>query len=187
MKSNHYAKWFAAALAGVLASCSSSSATDSGMPVYSSVKNDSSLSAKVFTEVNSYRATKGKAALQRHAGLDRLAQKHCDYLVKTAGSYELYGKNVSHIGFEGRALVARQAYNIKNLGENVVSSKSHSAKHLVEAWSRSKSHELNMRSDWYCTGVATAVAPDGSVISTQLFGSAPSLSQMDPNLQRFNR
>lgn len=186
MKTSPYAKLFAAALAGVLASCSSPSTTVTRMPVSSPIVSDSSLAGKVFNEVNSYRAARGKASLQRHSGLDRLAQQHCDYLVKTAGSYDLYGKNISHIGFEGRALTASHTYNITSLGENVVSSTNHSARYLVEVWSRSKAHEHNMKSDWYCTGVATAVAADGTVISTQLFGAAPSMSGMDLK-QRFNR
>lgn len=156
------------------------------MEVSSPIRSDSSLSGKVFNEVNSYRAAKGKSSLQRHPGLDRLAQQHCDYLVKTAGSYDLYGKSVSHIGFEGRALTARQSYNISSLGENVVSSTNHSPQHLVKVWTGSKTHEHNMRADWYCTGIGTAVAADGTVISTQLFGAAPSISPMEYK-QRFNR
>ncbi len=187
MKTSQYAKLFAAALAGVLASCSSPSTTTvTRMPVSAPVGSDSSLSGKVYDEVNSYRALKGKSALQRHPGLDRLAQEHCDYLVKTAGSYDLYGKNVSHIGFEGRALTARHTYNISSISENVVSSTDPSPERLVSVWAGSKSHEHNMRSDWHCTGVATARTADGTVISTQLFGVAPSLSQMDYK-QRFNR
>lgn len=156
------------------------------MPVSSALGNDQSLAGKVFAEVNSYRAARGKSVLQRHPGLDRLAQEHCNYLVKTAGSYGLYGKDISHIGFEGRALAARQAYNITNLSENVASSKSHSAKHLVNLWANSKGHSFNMSTDWACTGVATAITADGKVISTQLFGTAPSTSHLTMR-KRFNR
>ena len=186
MKTSPYTKLCAAALAGVLASCSSPSPTISRVPVSASFGSDSSLSGKVFAEVNSYRASNGKAALQRHAGLDCLAQQHCDYLVKTAGSYSMYGKNISHVGFESRALTAHQAYKISSLGENVVSSTNHSAKHLVELWASSKNHDHNMKTDWTCTGVATAVTADGQVISTQLFGTSPSSSHLDFK-QRMNR
>lgn len=176
MKTSPYTKLCAVALVGVLASCSAPSPTVSRMPVSTSFGKDASLSDQVFREVNSYRASKGKAALQRHPGLDRLAQQHCDYLVKTSGSYGIYGKSISHIGFEGRALSAKQAYKITSLGENVVSSTDRSAKHLVELWAGSKGHEHNMRNDWSCTGIATAVNANGEVISTQLFGNAPSES-----------
>ncbi len=186
MKTSPYATLFAVALAGALASCSSSSPTVSRMPVSSSFGSDATLSGKVFNEVNSYRVSKGKAALQRHPGLDRLAQQHCDYLVKTGGNYGIYGKSVSHIGFSGRALSARQSYKITSLGENVVSSTSRSPKHLVNLWAGSKTHEHNMSTDWACTGVATAVTPDGKVISTQIFGTAPSSSHLSLK-KRFNR
>ncbi|QTN31515.1 CAP domain-containing protein [Akkermansiaceae bacterium] len=158
----------------------------SRMPVSVSLGSDASLSAEVFAEVNSYRASKGKAALQRHAGLDKLAQQHCDHLAKTAGSYGIYGKDISHVGFEGRAVVARQAYKIDSLGENVVSSTTHSAKHLVKLWAGSKSHDHNMKADWAHTGIATAVTADGKVISTQLFGTNPSSSHLLLK-QRMNR
>lgn len=156
------------------------------MPVSSSPKGETPLSGKVFAEVNSYRASKGKTALKRHPGLDRLAQQHCDHLVKTAGSYSMYGRNISHTGFESRALTARQAYKINNLGENVVSSTVHSAKRLVDLWAVSKSHDYNMSADWSYTGVATAITADGQVISTQLFGTSPSTSCLTLK-QRFNR
>ncbi len=186
MKASPYAKLFAVALAGALASCSSSSPTVSRMQVSSSFGSDATLSSKVYNEVNSYRTSKGKAALQRHPGLDRLAQQHCDYLVKTGGNYGIYGKSISHLGFDSRALTARQAYKITSLGENVVSSTNRSPKHLVNLWAGSEGHEHNMSTDWACTGVATAVTPDGKVISTQLFGTAPSSSHMTLK-RRFNR
>lgn len=179
-------KFFAASLVVVCASCAIPPPDVSHVPVSSAMGRDSSLAGQVFQEVNSYRAAKGKRALQRHSGLDRLAQQHCDYLVKTAGSYSLYGKDVSHIGFEGRALAARQAYNITNLSENVVSSSNHSARHLVDVWAGTKAHSYNMSTDWACTGVATAFTADGRVISTQIFGTAPSTSHLTLK-KRFNR
>jgi hypothetical protein len=69
---------------------------------------------------------------------------------------------VSHIGFVGRALSAKQSYNIMSLGKNIVASSDRSAKHLVKLWAGSKSYDHNMRSDWAYTG-----------ISTQLFGNSP--------------
>lgn len=43
-----------------------------------------------------------------------------------------------------------------------------------------------MSTDWACTGVATAVTPAGKVISTQIFGTAPSSSHLSLK-KRFNR
>lgn len=173
MKTSHHILILAAAIACVLPSCSAPSPTFAKVPVSGSLSKDSSLSGQVFEEVNSYRASKGKGALVRHAGLDRLAQKHCDYLVKTRGRYGLHGSNVSHMGFEGRAAIARHKYSISSIGENVVSSTTKTSKHLVNLWIGSKSHEYNMRNDWTCTGVATAVTAEGTVISTQIFGTNP--------------
>lgn len=176
MKTSSFTLMFAVALAGVLASCSAPPSTINRIPVSSSLGREATLSDRVFAEVNSYRASKGKVALQRHAGLDRLAQQHCDYLVKNGGNYSLHGKHVSHVGFEGRALTARHSHKIMSFGENVVASTNHSPKHLINLWAGSNGHEQNMRNDWSCTGVATAVNAQGMVISTQVFGSAPSTS-----------
>lgn len=186
MKTFPCVKLFATALMVAFSSCAQPPPAVSRVQVSSALGGDSSLSGQVFDEVNSYRAAKGKAALQRHHGLDRLAQQHCDYLVKTAGSYGIYGKDVSHIGFEGRSLAARQSYNITNLSENVVSSTNHSAKHLVNVWAGTKGHSYNMSTDWACTGVATAYTADGRVISTQIFGTSPSTSHLTLK-KRFNR
>ncbi|MEP3212853.1 MAG: CAP domain-containing protein [Luteolibacter sp.] len=153
------------------------------MPVSSTIGSDSSLSGQVFQGVNSYRASKGKAALVRHAGLDRLAQQHCDYLVKTRGSYGLHGSDVSHMGYEGRLAIANHKYGMSSISENVVSSSTKSASHLVNLWTGSKGHENNMSGSWSCTGVATAVTPEGTVISTQLFGTDPGVANLEhPNM-----
>jgi uncharacterized protein YkwD len=176
MKSKLKAKLLIAALCGAVFSCSSPQATVSAVPATPSSRSGSSLSDQVFAEVNSYRVSKGKRPLDRHAGLDRLAQQHCNYLAKNGAKFSLHGKYVSHIGFEGRSLAAKQAYKITTIGENVVASSNHSPKHLVELWAGSRTHEQNMRSDWSCTGVATAVNTEGMLVSTQIFGSAPNSS-----------
>lgn len=176
MKTSPYTMLFAAALTGVLASCSSPQPTVTRVPVSSSFGQDAKLSDQVFAEVNSYRASKGKPMLQRHAGLDRLAQQHCDYLAKNGDKQGVHGKYVSHYGFEGRSDQARFQYKITTLGENVVASSNRSPKHLVNLWSGSKGHEYNMRGEWTCTGVATSVNAQGMVVSTQLFGTEPNSS-----------
>jgi uncharacterized protein YkwD len=145
----------------------------------SSIQRDATLENQILVEVNAYRASKGMKALHRHAGLDRLALQHSEFLAKTQGSYGLYGKSVSHIGFEQRALTAKQAYQIKSSGENVIASTDRSAKRLVKFWEASEGHEYNMRSDWFCTGIGSAVTPEGKVITTQIFGVSPSTSHRD--------
>jgi hypothetical protein len=47
---------------------------------------------------------------------------------------------------------------------------------LVKLWTGSRAHEQNMRSDWSCTGVATAVNTKGMLVSTQIFGIDPNPS-----------
>lgn len=176
MKYSRYAMLCATAFFGALSSCSDLPPAAPGGSATSSIGRDTALADRVFAEVNSYRVSKGKAALSRHSGLDRLAQQHSDYLVKTGGCYDLYGKSVSHIGFDHRALTAKQAYGIKSVGENVIASTDRSAKRLVNHWVVSRGHEHNLSTDWFCTGVGSAVTPEGKVITTQIFGVSPSTS-----------
>lgn len=175
----------AAALPCLFASCSSTLPAVTRVEV-ASLGEDHSLAGKVFDEVNLYRARKGKSALERHSGLDSLAQKHCDYLAATGGKYSLHGRAISHVGFEGRALAARHIYHISSLSENVVASTDHSSKNLVSLWAGSKNHEFNMRDDWALTGIGTAMGADGMVISTQIFGTGIDTSHLTLT-NKFNR
>lgn len=153
-----------------------------------SLHPESSLSGQVFQEVNSYRRKLGKSELERHSGLDRLAQEHCEYLRQHRGSFDIYGKNVSHFGFEGRALYAREAYQMQSVSENVASANhpgEAQAPLLVKLWAASKGHEYNMHGDWTHTGVGSVTDSDGTVFCTQLFATI-TYSQLTTR-DRFNR
>lgn len=185
MKTSTYMKVTVVACVGALASCATQPET-TRMPMSASLNPDSSLSGRVLQEVNSYRRSHGASELQRHAGLDRLAQEHCEYLRKNRGTFTIHGKNVSHMGFEGRALVARERYNMQNVSENVVAASSpgkNPAPTLVTLWSNSKGHDTNMRGSWTHTGIGVVVDDDGMVFSTELFGNV-SYSQL-ANHRRF--
>jgi uncharacterized protein YkwD len=138
-------------------------------------RSDTSLAGQVLQEVNSYRRQRGAADLQSHPGLNRLAQQHCEFLLKNRGKFGIYGKNVSHFGFEGRFLAARESYKMMNYCENVAAAKQpgkFAAPTLVKLWAGSKDHEFNMRSAWTYTGIGVTVAPDGMVFATQVFATA---------------
>ena len=157
----------------LLASCAEQPVSTK-VPVSKSPRSDSSLSSQVFEGVNAYRRSQGAKALERHAGLDRLAQQHSEYLRQHRGSFTFGGKNVSHIGFEGRALVARELYHIQNLGENI-SAIPHGgprcAQVLVRGWADTKDHRKNLLDKWTHTGVAVVIDADGMVFATELFAS----------------
>jgi uncharacterized protein YkwD len=186
MKTYPYLKVIAVACVGALASCATQPET-TRMPVSATIRPDTSPTGQVLQEVNSYRRSHGASDLQRHAGLERLAQEHSEYLMKHRGTFTLSGKNVSHIGFEGRTLVARERYQMDNVSENVVAA-SHLGKNpapmLVKLWSESKDHETNMRGSWTHTGIGMVVDSDGMVFCTQLF-STVNYSQLSSR-QRFN-
>lgn len=175
MKTYPYLKVIAVACVGALASCATKPETKTTrMPVSASLRPDSSRTGQVLQEVNSYRRSHGGMDLERHAGLDRLAQEHCEYLMQHRGTFSLIGKNVSHIGFEGRTLVARERYQMQSVSENVAAA-NHLGKNpaptLIRLWSESKGHEYNMRGEWTHTGIGMVTDSDGMVFCTQLFST----------------
>jgi len=185
MKTYPYMKVITVACFGALASCATPPKT-TRMSVSASIRPDSSPTGLVLQEVNSYRRSHGASDLQRHNGLDRLAQEHCEYLRQHRGSFSLNGKNVSHIGFEGRSLAARARYKMESISENVAAVShlgNNPAPTLVKMWSESPDHEYTMRSAWTHTGIGMVVDSDGMVFSTQLFATV-SYSQL-ADRQRF--
>ncbi len=143
-------------------------------------RHDSSLAGKVFQEVNSYRRSHGAPELQRHTGLDRLAQEHSEYLLRHRGTYQSGRKSISHVGFQSRVSIARERYRMLSVSENVAASMLSAkdpAPTLVRMWSNSKTHDVNMRDNWTHTGIGVVKDNDGMVFSTQLFTTA-SLSKL---------
>lgn len=187
MKTYPYTPIIAVVCALALASCASPPET-TRMQVSASIRPDGSLTSRLHQEVNSYRRSQGETELQRHAGLDRLAQQHSEYLRKNRGSFSLNGKNVSHFGFESRTMIARQQFNMSSVSENVAASSKvpgSSSKRIIELWKGSKDHHKNMLDGWSKTGVGVVVDSDGMIFATQLF-STEDLTQMSSR-QRFNR
>lgn len=187
MKTSTFASLLAIASAIALASCANKPQS-TRLPVSASISPQQSPSGSLFNEVNAYRRSQGKGELQRHSGLDRLAQDHCEYLRKHRGTFKLNGENVSHFGFEGRALVARERYQMENVSENVAAAncpRTHTSSTLVGLWKGSKSHHKNMLDSWTHSGMGVVVDSDGMVFATQIF-STVSMSQMSAR-ERFNR
>jgi uncharacterized protein YkwD len=170
-----------------LASCASQPKSVK-VPVSTMLQPNTSVSSQVFQSVNNYRSSLGATELQRHAGLDHLAQQHCEYLRQHRGTFKLNGKNVSHIGFEGRALYARARYQMDNISENVASATGiggNPAPVLLALWKSSKDHNKNMTDSWTHSGVGVVVDADGTVFADQLFATV-SNSQF-ASRSRFNR
>ena len=145
-------------------------------------------SNQIFGKVNQYRSSRGKSALQRHSGLDRIAQDHCEFLRKNRGSFKLNGRNVSHIGFDGRAAAARHLYQMYSVSENIAFSSgpgSSASQRMLDLWVSSPGHHKNLLDDWMYSGVGVVTDVDGAVISAQLFGNA-GMSHLSTR-ERFNR
>lgn len=188
MKTHPYTRNLVAACALALASCASPPQPTTRMPVAASLRPDGSITSRLSQEVNAYRRSQGKSELQRHAGLDRLAQNHCEYLRQHRGTFSLNGKNVSHFGFEGRSLMARERYQMGSVSENVAASskvQGSSTQRMLELWKGSKDHHKNMLDDWTATGIGVVVDSDGMIFATQLFATE-NLTQESVR-DRFNR
>ncbi|BCU79526.1 hypothetical protein llg_42410 [Luteolibacter sp. LG18] len=163
---------------GLLASCAAPPITK--VPVsFAASASDKSLSGQLLADVNAYRVSKGRNALVRNAGLDRLAQEHSEFMRANRGKFKIDGgHNVSHLGFEGRALRARTSLNITTLAENVAAASTKSMPAFVRMWANSRGHEYNMSASWTDTGIGVVVDSDGTVFATQLFGS-PVMNRME--------
>lgn len=173
MKLHFYPKVMSIIGAAAMISCTPPLATTT-RPVAAVLRPDDSLSGQVYEAVNSYRRGRGAADLQRHPGLDRLAQGHCEYLRQNRGKFELYGKNVSHFGSEGRALVARERYRMFGSSENVAATAPNERNRvsaLMSLWTNSKDHQKTLVNSWTHTGIGTVVDRDGTVFSTEIFGT----------------
>ncbi len=173
MKTYPYTRILAVACVFALASCASPP-EPTRMPVSASIRPDGSITSRLHQEVNAYRLSRGEKELKRHAGLDRLAQEHCEYLRQHRGTFSLNGKNVSHIGFDARAIMARERYQMSSVSENVAASSKvpgSSTQRIIELWKNSKDHHKNMLDDWTVTGVGLVVDSDGMIFATQLFAT----------------
>lgn len=172
MKTTFYSLTTAACVALLSVSCGPQLELAS-VPMSSAApaRGDSSLAGNVHSQVNSHRGAIGKSSLPRHAGLDRLAQQHSEFMVRNRGKIK---GGLTHYGFEERAMAAQRLMGMSNVAENIATcsgSFSSPSSTLVGAWKNSSGHAKNMKSNWDVTGVGVAVAPDGSVFATQIFAS----------------
>jgi uncharacterized protein YkwD len=173
MKTPLHTQSIMVALAAALASCAQPP-EPTRMAVSASLRPSSSLSGRLHQEVNAYRISQGASPLQRHAGLDRLAQDHCEYLRQHRGTFRLHGRNVSHFGFDARSVIARQRYQMGNISENVAASSKvpgSTTQRMMALWTGSKDHNRNMLDDWTHTGVGVVVDSDGMIFATQIFST----------------
>jgi len=137
-------------------------------------KSDGSIAGNIHAQVNSYRQTKGESALPRHAGLDRMAQQHSEFMRRNRGKFGGASGNLTHYGFEERSLNAQRTMSMSSVGENVATCSGNfgsAADTLFSAWKGSSSHEKNIRGHWNATGIGVVVDDDGTVFATQLFGT----------------
>lgn len=173
-KTTHALGWICL---GALASCASPPAPTVQavkMKVSGSLHSANPASDRLFEKVNDYRLSRGRTALLRHSGLDRLAQEHSEYLRQHRGSFSLSGSNVSHIGFDGRVAECRHLYQMENMSENVLAAKYPGevrAQALLDLWIGSNDHHKNILDSWTCTGVGVVQDADGTIFSTQLFAT----------------
>ena len=115
----------------------------------------------------------GREAIPRHPGLDKLAQRHCEFMARNRGKFTLDSANISHFGFEGRALVAQRRYKMAHCAENVAGGFIHGdiAAELTQAWLKSSKHAYNLKQVWHATGLGVFVTSDGFVYATQFFAT----------------
>ena len=146
-------------------------------PPVAATSPNAALADAVTGSVNSYRLTHGASELKRHAGLDLLARNHSNYMRANRGKFTPNETNATHLGFEGRAMVARRHYYFTNSTETVAAvakstSDARSASKLLTLWKESPQDEKAMTNkDWTHTGIGTVTDSDGTVFATQIYGT----------------
>ena len=164
----------------LLASCASNLDTTSVPMSSGAPTSQSSVVGDLDRSVTQYRQSIGKAPIRRHAALDKLAMDHCRFMANNRGKFTLGSENISHYGFEERALVAQRQYGMASVAENVAGGviQGSIASQLTGAWTSSEKHVYNLNQNWDATGIGVYVADDGMVYATQIFATK-SHSQME--------
>lgn len=179
MKNTSLLRWVGFGAVAILASCASDLDT-TRVPVSASAAtpSGSAVSSKSVTDrleraLNDYRASVGQQPIARHPGLDALAREHCEFMARNRGKFTLGSENISHYGFEERALLAKRRFQMGNVAENVAGGfiKGDIASQLANAWASSSKHVYNLKQKWHATGIGVYIAPDGYVYATQIFAT----------------
>lgn len=187
-------RWVGLGALGLLASCSSSLDTTrvpmsstAGAPA-ASARSAGNVTDQLAQKLNQHRASIGRDPLPRHPGLDKMAREHCAFMARNRGKFSVHSKNISHYGFEQRAMMAQRAYGMGACAENVAGGfmQGDIATQLTEAWVASSKHSNNLKQKWHATGIAVYVASDGFVYATQIFAmKGESRMAFYDNLRRF--
>lgn len=170
--------WAVALLSGIQAACAPRLIEPTKMSVSAPSQRENAICGRLFEAVNAYRRSIGRQPLARHAGLDRMAQEHSQFQRLNRGKFEILGPNVSHMGLNGRAMIARQLFRIDQLGETVADVKPGAdAASALSIWLADGDDAFTLSGDWQECGIGIVVDRDGTLFVTQLFG-ARNLSQM---------
>ena len=172
----------------MLASCADSAGRSMEPALAGDREKDRQELARLEAEINRYRRSFGKEPVQRHAGLDKMAREHCEFMAMNPGKFELGSTIITHYGFEERSLRAQRQYGMLSLAENVAGGgySPVMASRFVRAWAASPGHDFNLRHDWHATGLGVYITPGGTAYATQLFATRSSSHlQMSERMRGF--
>lgn len=151
--------------------------SDQGTAPAPPLQNDGALESRVeneiFSQINSFRSSRGLSPLTLDARLSSLEDTHNTNMAAAGRSgASLFG--LSHDGFDSRANVAF-SLGYGTVGENVAALKGYPAAQLaqtfVQNWIDSPGHLQNIVAAVSGTGVAVYVDPvSGVIYASQIFG-----------------
>jgi uncharacterized protein YkwD len=168
--------WGGLAVSMLLASCGPQLTTTTvPMSSTSASKSDGTLAGSIHSQVNSFRSSVGRKPVTRHAGLDKMAQQHSEFMRLNRGKFGKGAQgSLTHYGFEERSLKAQRMMSMGEVGENIGTCSRqgpNAAPVLVNAWKNSSGHMKNMKGQWDVTGIGVSVDSDGTVFATQIFAN----------------
>jgi uncharacterized protein YkwD len=130
--------------------------------IFSFSPRPESILQDVLSYTNSFRKSKGRAALIMRDDLNAIAQKHSENMAR--GKVEF-----GHNGFGEREALAKQKIEGANAFAENVAYGATSGKEVVDEWRKSPGHRRNMLGDYKYIGIGIATDKRGNIYYTQLF------------------
>lgn len=124
------------------------------------LKDNSSLSAEVLTEINAYRKSLQLPEFSSNTTAKYIASIHNDYQISE--------EKISHDNFKFRSCSLFNILDAKATGENVASGYK-TAKEVLEGWLQSEGHKKNIEGDFTTVGIAVTANNEGVLFYSNLF------------------
>lgn len=155
----------------LVASCSTQ---DSGSVVSAPVAFSyvsGSHQGRIFELINSKRQAAGLPAFLAHAGLDRVARQHAEYLRDHRGRYEAQPKMMGEFASDARGMMYVRNYHMRSVEEAFGLISPSEIPKLWDIWQANPDFKFALEQPWDYSGVGIAECADGALFVVQVFAN----------------